>query len=180
MYKYYVFSKTRIIRFCILPFYFYHWYRPVIKYILKPDFQWLNDILLQRYIIIYYNNKLPSMSRQCLHSLKLLFPLPGTMGCFHFPVSLAVWLDHVTEFQPVQSRWKWLALVLKSTHANLLPSFIAASTCGSHVFQMQGDNREAAFILDSPVGTEKTARLASDYDWVRNKPLCVVAQSPVK
>lgn len=101
MYKYYVFSKTRIIRFCILPFHFYHWHRPVIKYILKPDFQWLNDILLQRYIIIYYNSKLPSMSRQCLHSLKLLFPLPGTMGCFHFPVSLAVWLDHVTEFQPV-------------------------------------------------------------------------------
>lgn len=38
---------------------------------------------------------------------------------------------------------------------------------------MQGDIRGLAFILDSPVGTEKTAGLASDYDWVRNKPLCV-------
>ena len=32
------------------------------------------------------------------------------------------------------------------------------------MFRMQGDNREAASILDSPLGTEKTAQLASDYD----------------
>ena len=29
---------------------------------------------------------------------------------------------------------------------------------------MQGDNQEAASILDSPLEREKTARLASDYD----------------
>lgn len=84
-----------------------------------------------------------------------LLPLPS------LPCSLARPCDWV----PASAGWKWLAPALKSTHANLLASFVAASTCVSHVFQMQGDNREAASILDSPLGTEKTARLASDYDF---------------